>query len=144
MKRMLAVVCLLAAYTPAPAWNGTGHMVVARLAWRQLTEQQRGKVMTGFVASLARQTVRHNVTINNLLPGRFDTDRLRANLAFAAARAGIVPEEEARRACAEVPVGRFGHPDELGAACAYVCSAHAGFVTGQNLLLDGGAFPGLL
>jgi 3-oxoacyl-[acyl-carrier protein] reductase len=100
--------------------------------------------LTGFVALLARQTVRHNVTINNVLPGRFETDRLRANLAFAAAKAGTAPEEEARRAHAEIPANRFGHPDELGAACAYLCSAHAGFITGQNILLDGGAFPGLL
>jgi 3-oxoacyl-[acyl-carrier protein] reductase len=100
--------------------------------------------LTGFVAVLARQTARHNVTINGLLPGRFDTERLRANLAFAAGQAGRTVEEEAERARAEVPAGRFGRPDEFGAACAFLCSLQAGFITGQNIVLDGGAFPGLL
>jgi 3-oxoacyl-[acyl-carrier protein] reductase len=100
--------------------------------------------LTGFVAVLARQTARHNVTVNGLLPGRFDTERLRANLRFAADRAGRTPEEEAERARAEIPAGRFGNPDEFGATCAFLCSAHAGFITGQNIVLDGGAFPGLL
>jgi 3-oxoacyl-[acyl-carrier protein] reductase len=100
--------------------------------------------LTGFVAVLARQTVKYNVTINGLLPGRFDTERLRANLRFAAGQAGRTSEEEAERARAEVPAGRFGSPDELGAACAFLCSAQAGFITGQNIVLDGGTFPGLL
>jgi 3-oxoacyl-[acyl-carrier protein] reductase len=100
--------------------------------------------LTGFVGVLARQTVRHNVTVNGLLPGRFETERLRANLAFAAGKTGRTPEEEAERARAEVPAGRFGSPDEFGAACAFLCSAGAGFITGQNIVLDGGAFPGLL
>jgi 3-oxoacyl-[acyl-carrier protein] reductase len=100
--------------------------------------------LTGFVAVLARQAARHNVTVNGLLPGRFDTERLRANLAFAAGQAGRTPEEEAERARADVPAGRFGSPDEFGAACAFLCSARAGFLTGQNIVLDGGAFPGLL
>jgi 3-oxoacyl-[acyl-carrier protein] reductase len=98
--------------------------------------------LTGFVAVLARQTVRHNVTVNCLLPGRFDTERLRANLTFAAGQTGRTPEEEAERARADIPAGRFGSPDEFGAACAFLCSAQAGFITGQNIVLDGGAFPG--
>jgi 3-oxoacyl-[acyl-carrier protein] reductase len=100
--------------------------------------------LTGFVAVLGRQTVRHNVTINGLLPGRFETERLRANVAFAAATAGRTPEEEEERARDEVPAGRFGSPEEFGAACAFFCCTQAGFITGQNLVLDGGAFPGLL
>jgi 3-oxoacyl-[acyl-carrier protein] reductase len=84
------------------------------------------------------------VTINALLPGRFDTDRLRANLAFAAGKTGVAPEEAADRARAEIPAGRFGTIGEFGAACAFLCSDHAGFITGQNIVLDGGAFPGLL
>ena len=100
--------------------------------------------LTGFVAVLSREAVRHNVTLNGLLPGRFDTERLRANLAYAARQTGRTPEEEAERARAEVPAGRFGSPDEFGAACAFLCSARAGFITGQNIVLDGGAFPGLL
>jgi 3-oxoacyl-[acyl-carrier protein] reductase len=100
--------------------------------------------LTGFVAVLARQTVRHNVTVNCLLPGRFDTERLRANLTFAADQTGRTPEEEAEHARADIPAGRFGSPDEFGAACAFLCSFQAGFITGQNIVLDGGPFPGLL
>jgi 3-oxoacyl-[acyl-carrier protein] reductase len=100
--------------------------------------------LTGFVAVLSREAVRHNVTLNGLLPGRFDTERLRANLAYAARQTGRTPEEEAERARAAVPAGRFGDPDEFGAACAFLCSVQASFITGQNIVLDGGAFPGLL
>jgi 3-oxoacyl-[acyl-carrier protein] reductase len=98
--------------------------------------------LTGFAAGLARRTVRHGVTVNNLLPGPFDTDRLRANLEFNARSSGRT-YEEVRRARAEAnPAGRFGTIEEFGDACAWLCSAQAGFVTGQNLLLDGGAYPG--
>jgi 3-oxoacyl-[acyl-carrier protein] reductase len=100
--------------------------------------------LTGFAVVLARQAARCNVTVNGLLPGRFDTERLRANLRFAAGTSGRTPEEETEHARAEVPAGRFGNPDEFGAACAFLCSAQAGFITGQNIVLDGGAFPGLL
>ncbi len=98
--------------------------------------------LTGFVAGLARRTVRHGVTINNLLPGPFETDRLRSNLEFNARSTGR-SYEEVRRARTEAnPAGRFGTIEEFGDACAYLCSAQAGFITGQNLLLDGGAYPG--
>jgi 3-oxoacyl-[acyl-carrier protein] reductase len=100
--------------------------------------------LTGFVGVLARQAARHNVTLNGLLPGRFDTERLQANLTFAAGQSGRTPEEEAESARAEIPAGRFGSPAEFGAACAFLCSAQAGFITGQNIVLDGGAIPGLL
>jgi 3-oxoacyl-[acyl-carrier protein] reductase len=100
--------------------------------------------LTGFVAMLARQTVRHNVTVNCLLPGRFDTERLRTNLTFTAGQSGQTLEEEAERARADIPAGRFGRADEFGAACAFLCSLQAGFITGQNIVLDGGTFPGLL
>lgn len=98
--------------------------------------------LTGFVAGLARQTVRHNVTINNLLPGPFDTDRQRALLS-AAAKAGnrTLDEVRAARAAAN-PAGRFGDPMEFGALCAFLASQHAGYITGQNILIDGGAYPG--
>jgi 3-oxoacyl-[acyl-carrier protein] reductase len=98
--------------------------------------------LTGFVAGLARNTVQHNVTINNLLPGPFDTDRLRSNFAFNAQRLGKTADELARKRQEENPAKRFGTPQEFGDACAYLCSAQAGFITGQNLLLDGGAYPG--
>jgi 3-oxoacyl-[acyl-carrier protein] reductase len=100
--------------------------------------------LTGFVAGLARQPalLRRNVTINNLLPGPFDTDRLRGTAAGAAAKTGqsIDAVLDARRQ--QNPAGRFGTIEEFGAFCAFVCSVHAGYMTGQNLLLDGGAYPG--
>jgi len=98
--------------------------------------------LTGFVAGLARRTVAANVTLNNLLPGQFDTDRLRGNFAFMAQRQGGDAEAVAEAKRAAIPAGRFGHPDEFGAACAFLCSAQAGYLTGQNLLIDGGAYPG--
>ena len=98
--------------------------------------------LVGFVAGLARQTVRHNVTINNLLPGPFDTDRLNSVFALQARETGTtVAALRAERMKAN-PAGRFGDPAEFGDACAYLCSAQAGFITGQNILLDGGVFPG--
>ena len=100
--------------------------------------------LTGFIAGLARKTVRHNVTINNLLPGPFDTDRLKSTMKGAAEAAGKSVEEIARARAATNPAGRFGDPAEFGHACAFLCAAQSGFITGQNLLLDGGAFPGTL
>jgi 3-oxoacyl-[acyl-carrier protein] reductase len=100
--------------------------------------------LTGFVAGLSRKTVRSNVTINSLLPGPFDTDRLRGNLEFNAKSSGKTVDE-LRKARAEAnPAGRFGTVEEFGDACAFLCSAQAGYITGQNLLLDGGLYPGTL
>jgi len=100
--------------------------------------------LTGFVAGVARQPqlAGRNVTINALLPGPFDTDRLRGTMAGAAAKAGKSLDEvmDARRRLN--PTGRFGNAEEFGATCAFLCSQHAGYITGQNLLLDGGGFPG--
>ncbi len=98
--------------------------------------------LTGFVAGLARKTARHNVTINNLLPGPFETDRLRSNLAFNAKATGKTVAELRKIRSEANPTGRFGTIEEFGDACAYLCSAQAGYITGQNLLLDGGAYPG--
>ena len=98
--------------------------------------------LTGFVAGIARQTVQHNVTINNLLPGPFDTDRLRSNFTFNAKKLGKAPEELAKVRMDANPAKRFGTVEEFGDACAYLCSAQAGYVTGQNFLMDGGAYPG--
>lgn len=99
--------------------------------------------LTGFVAGLARSTVSHGVTINNLLPGTFDTARLAGNFAAQAARQGITPEQAIATRLARHPARRFGHPDELGKTCAFLCSVHAGYINGQNILLDGGSFPGV-
>ena len=98
--------------------------------------------LTGFVAGLARRTVKHNVTINNLLPGPFETDRLRANLEFNAKSSGKSVDELRRARTDANPAGRFGTIEEFGDACAFLCGAQAGFITGQNLLLDGGHYPG--
>ena len=98
--------------------------------------------LTGFVAGLSRAVAKNNVTINNLLPGPFETDRLRANFAFNAKKTGKTPEALAAERAAANPSGRFGTSEEFGAACAFLCSQHAGFITGQNWLLDGGAYPG--
>lgn len=100
--------------------------------------------LTGFVAGLSRQTVAHNVTINNLLPGPFATDRLRQTAEGAARQAGKSVDEILAQRLSGVPAGRYGEPAEFGDACAYLCSAQAGFITGQNLVLDGGIYPGTL
>jgi 3-oxoacyl-[acyl-carrier protein] reductase len=100
--------------------------------------------LTGFVAGLARQVSRHNVTINNLLPGPFDTDRLRTTFDAQAARSNVTSDEVAQQWRDRNPSGRFGVPEEFGHACAFLCSTRSGFITGQNLLLDGGAYPGIL
>ncbi len=98
--------------------------------------------LTGFVAGLARQVAQHNVTINGLLPGPFDTDRLRGNLVFNAKKLGKTPAELEKLRTEANPAKRFGTIEEFGAACAFLASAQAGYITGQNLLLDGGAYPG--
>jgi 3-oxoacyl-[acyl-carrier protein] reductase len=100
--------------------------------------------LTGFVAGLSRQVVKHNVTINALLPGFHATDRLLLGLPMLGKRSGKSADEMRDAMLQQVPAGRFGTPDEFGQACAFLCSAHGGFMTGQNLLLDGGAFAGTL
>ncbi len=99
--------------------------------------------LTGFVAGLARSKIAgRGVTINNLLPGKFDTDRLAGTLGAAATRSGKSLEEVRTAQQAQIPAGRFGTPEEFGAICAFLCSQQAGYMTGQNVLADGGAFPG--
>ena len=100
--------------------------------------------LTGFIAGLSRKTVAHNVTINNILPGPFDTDRLRSNIESQAKASGKPFEQVARERRAQNPAGRFGTAEEFGEVCAFVCSAQTGYITGQNFVLDGGAYPGTL
>lgn len=100
--------------------------------------------LTGFVAGLARQVAEHNVTVNNLLPGPFETDRLAATFAGAARASGKSVEELRAIRMQANPSRRFGKPAEFGAACAYLCGAQSGYIVGQNILIDGGAFPGTL
>ena len=100
--------------------------------------------LTGFVAGVARTSklVSNNVTINNLLPGAYDTDRLKTTLQGAAQKSGKSMDDvmDARRKT--IPAQRFGNPAEFGATCAFLCSQQAGYITGQNVLTDGGAYPG--
>ena len=99
--------------------------------------------LTGFVAGVARGSVAcHGVTLNNLLPGKFDTDRLAATFAASAAQSGRSTQQVREAQQASVPAGRFGNAQEFGAICAFLCSMHAGYITGQNVLADGGAYPG--
>jgi 3-oxoacyl-[acyl-carrier protein] reductase len=100
--------------------------------------------LTGFLAGVARQVAHANVTINGLLPGSFDTARGTAIDRKKAADSGISLDQAREERIAKIPARRLGDPAEFGAACAFLCSAQAGFITGQNLLIDGGAFPGVL
>ena len=99
--------------------------------------------LTGAVASLAREGAADNVTINNLLPDMFETDRFRQSMVAMAQRANRTPDDVRDTMLKEVPARRLGDPNEFGAVCAFLCSVHAGYITGQNLLIDGGHFRGL-
>jgi 3-oxoacyl-[acyl-carrier protein] reductase len=98
--------------------------------------------LTGFIAGLSRTTAHKNVTINNLLPGPFETDRLRSTFEAVAKSTGKDVQELIAARRDTNPAKRFGTSAEFGAFCAFLCSAHAGYMTGQNILLDGGAYPG--
>jgi len=99
--------------------------------------------LTGFVAGLARSSIAaRGVTINNLLPGKFDTDRLKATMVGAAQKTGKPLEDVRATQAAQIPARRFGTPEEFGAICAFLCSVHAGYINGQNILPDGGLYPG--
>ena len=98
--------------------------------------------LTAFLAGVARTVAADNVTINFILPGAFETDRLRSTLEGAAQKQGTSYEAVSAQRKGTIPARRFGEPTEIGALCAFLCSAHAGFITGQSLLVDGGAYPG--
>jgi 3-oxoacyl-[acyl-carrier protein] reductase len=98
--------------------------------------------LTAFLASAARLFARDNVTINSIQPGSFDTDRLKTGFARAAAQRSVSVDIARSESKARIPSGRFGDPAEFGALCAFLAGAQAGFITGQNILIDGGAFPG--
>ena len=118
--------------------NITSRSVKAPLAHLGLSNGARAG-LTGFVAGLSRQVARHNVAINNLLPGPFLTDRQKDGLQKLAAKAGQDYDTFLAARVAENPAGRFVTPDEFGRACAFLCSADAGFIIGQNLVIDGGS-----
>ncbi len=100
--------------------------------------------LTGFVAGVARQVVAKGVTVNGILPGPFDTDRLRSGIRYVAEQSGRDFEEEFEQRKKSNPAGRYGSPQEFGALCAFLCSAQAGYINGQNIVIDGGSYPGTL
>jgi 3-oxoacyl-[acyl-carrier protein] reductase len=118
--------------------NITSQSVKAPIAVLGLSNSARTG-LTGYVAGTARQVAGSGVTINNLLPGIHDTDRADALDRGVCEAEGITMEEARANRCATIPAGRYGTADEFGAACAFLCSQHAGFIVGQNILLDGGS-----
>ena len=122
--------------------NITSAMVKAPHAALGLSTAARS-ALTAVCKSLSREVARDNVTINNLLPERIDTDRQRFMAELRARSGGVSLEQAYAEMAASIAAGRLGTPEELGAACAYLCSAQAGFVSGQNLQLDGGSYPGV-
>ena len=151
---MLSIVCTLAsevtdaALVPRPVmlyWFAAKLAMPSRNHMNESELSNGARVgLTGAVAVLARKTARSNVTINRILPGPFATDRLIAvNQKTADTRGVPVATIDAERKAA-IPAGRYGTPAEFGAVVAFLCSQHAGFITGQNILIDGGGFPGLL
>lgn len=96
--------------------------------------------LTAFLAGVARTVAQHNVTINHILPGYIDTDRLRGALAFNSQKSNVSIEDAAEKLADEVPAKRFGNPEEFGEACAFLCSRQAGYITGHSLTLDGGLY----
>jgi 3-oxoacyl-[acyl-carrier protein] reductase len=123
--------------------NITSGSVKMPLAGLDLSSGARAG-LTAFMAGVARSVAAANVTINCLLPGTFDTERLASNIAANAKTKGIPYDQAKVERMATVPAKRFGSPEEFGAACAFLCSAQAGYITGQSLLIDGGAFPGVM
>ena len=121
--------------------NITSGTVKMPLAGLDLSSGARAG-LTAFLAGVARSVAADNVTINFILPGAFDTDRLRATLEAGARKQGISVEAATAQRIGTIPARRLGVPNELGALCAFLCSAQAGFITGQSILIDGGAYPG--
>lgn len=123
--------------------NITSGSVKAPIAQLELSNGARAG-LTGAVSALARRTAGRNVTINALLPGQFDTDRLKGTTEKWAAERKISYDEAHALRQTNIPAKRFGKADEFGQAAAFLCSAHAGYITAQNILIDGGLFPGTM
>ena len=146
---MISPIQMIRATAPAMKRRGWGRIinitsgaVKAPLPLLGLSNGARSG-LTGFVAGLAREVAAFGVTINNLLPGNFATDRLRSYVTALAQRDGISFDDAWRRLADANPTKRIGDPAEFGAVCAFVASEHAAYINGQNLLLDGGAYPGV-
>jgi 3-oxoacyl-[acyl-carrier protein] reductase len=123
--------------------NITSGSVKLPLAGLDLSSGARAG-LTAFLAGVSRSVAGSNVTINNILPGIFDTDRWRGGIARTAKNRNITVEQARAAGISEVPAKRVGTAEEFGNACAFLCSAHAGYIVGQNLLIDGGRFPGTM
>ena len=143
---MLTPILLATAVLPAMIEQGWGRIVSITSGSVKSPIPQLGLSngaragLTGFVAGTARQVARHGVIMNNILPGQHDTDRIKGLMNATSEREGISVEEARQKAQAANPRGRFGTPQEFGKVCAFLCSEHVGFMVGQNVLLDGGAF----
>ncbi|MGV2978678.1 SDR family oxidoreductase [Camelimonas sp. ID_303_24] len=145
-QNMVAPIELVQALAPGMAERGFGRIVnitsasvLTPIEGLDLSSGARAG-LTAFLAGVARQLAPHGVTVNHILPGAFATDRLTGIMRGAAEAAGRDADVVARERATAIPVGRFGDPDEFGKLCAFLCSAHAGYITGQNFLIDGGAF----
>jgi 3-oxoacyl-[acyl-carrier protein] reductase len=145
-----APVAMLAAVLEGMATRGFGRVVnITSSVVRHPIDMQGLSIaaragLHGLVSTLVRDHVGRNVTINNILPGPFATDRLISNFTFRAKQEGVTPEQALAARRAELPAKRFGDPLEVGRLCAYLCSAHAGYISGQSILIDGGAHPQIL
>jgi len=148
-SNMVSAIELIRAVTGSMADRGLGRVVnitsaVVKMPHEMLALSVAARLgLTGFVRAIAPSLMRSGVTINNLLPEQFETDRFRSNISALAKRNGVSPEEELARQRASIPAGRFGAPHEFGSVCAFLCSAAAGYMTGQNITLDGGRYPGV-
>jgi 3-oxoacyl-[acyl-carrier protein] reductase len=148
-SNMLAAVFLIKAYADGMAERGFGRIVnitsaLTKMPAEVISLSVAARLgLTGFVKGIASSFIGQGVTINNLLPEQFETARLRKNLAFIASKKGISEEDEVRTQIESSPAKRFGRPEEFGATCAFLCSSQAGYMTGQNILLDGGRYPGV-
>lgn len=145
-QNMVTPIQLIQALAPGMAARGFGRIinitsasVLTPIQGLDLSSGARAG-LTAFLAGVARQLAPRGVTINHILPGAFATERLSGIMRGAAEAQGQDPDALAKERAAAIPVGRFGDPDEFGQLCAFLCSAHAGYITGQNFLIDGGAF----
>lgn len=147
VQNMVTPIELIQAVAPGMAERGFGRIVnitslsvLMPIEGLDLSSGARAG-LTAFLAGVRPLYAGKNVTINNVLPGKMDTKRLRGGITAGAKAAGIAFEEAAQRQMTEIPAGRFGTAEEFGNTCAFLCSTHGGYITGQNILIDGGLFP---
>lgn len=146
---LTAPIVLITAAVPAMMARGWGRVVAissaslrAPIPGLPVSNAARAG-LAGFMGGIAQQAMRQGVTLNSLLPGRFDTDRQRAAIKREAGAAGLDYGAQRVRSEQSIPAGRLGDPGEMGAACAFLCSAAGAYVTNQQILMDGGSFPGM-